>query len=42
MKDCMELSMGAATDTVSRFAYMLIEVNEGERSAKSVLDYFAG
>ena len=40
LKDCVELAMGAAADTVSKFAYMLVEVNEGERSAASVFDYF--
>ncbi len=34
----MELSMGAAMQTVERFSYLLVEVNDGERNAKSVSD----
>ena len=36
-----ELSMGTALEMVSNYAYMLVEVNEGKRSAESVIRMFA-
>ncbi len=39
--DAAELSMGTALEMVSSYAYMLAEVNDGKRSAESVIRMFA-
>ena len=40
LQEGVELSIAAAIGTVSRYAYLLTEVNEGERTAESVIGLF--
>jgi hypothetical protein len=37
LKDLVDLSMGTAVQTLQTFGYMLLEVNDGERNAESLL-----
>ncbi len=40
LQDNMELSMGLAVEVVRQFGYLLVEVNQGKRTAESVIDMF--
>ena len=37
LKDQVDLAMGVAVDILQRFGYMILEVNDGERNAESLL-----
>ena len=41
LKSMVDLSMGTAASVMRKFAYMLIEVNEGDRDAESIALFFS-
>ncbi len=40
VKDNMDLSMGVAMQMIISFAYLLVEVSDGKRTAENALNYF--
>ncbi len=41
LKEEMDRAMSVTMDTMEKFSYMLIEVNDGERTGSSIIDLFS-